>query len=99
MNYKEIKQSFDNLMGSAIIMSADDLRTVIGEQVKSIVATITTKEDENELIGTAEACKILGVCPRTMQRYRDLHLFKVSMRGPHKALYRKEEILAFRNNY
>lgn len=50
----------------------------------------------DDLIGTAEACKILGCSSRTLQRYRDRKCFTVIMRGPHKALYHRSEILAFR---
>lgn len=54
----------------------------------------TSRKDE--LIGTNEACKILGICARTMQRYRDARYFTVIKRGPHKALYYRHEIEAFR---
>ncbi len=50
----------------------------------------------DELIGTKEACRILGCCPKTMQSYRNRKLFRVVMRGPKKAMYYKSEILAFR---
>lgn len=52
--------------------------------------------DEDELIGTKEACRILGCCSKTMQSYRNRKLFRVVMRGPKKAMYYKSEILAFR---
>lgn len=55
------------------------------------------EEKPVELIGTAEACKILGIGSRTMQRYRDRKCFTVIMRGPHKALYYRHEIEAFRD--
>lgn len=61
-------------------------------------AHVQDKEEKPvELIGTAEACKILGVKERTMQRYRDRRCFTVIMRGPHKALYYRHEIEAFRD--
>lgn len=58
--------------------------------------SINAHADEDELIGTKEACLILGCCPKTMQSYRNRKLFRVVMRGPKKAMYFKSEILAFR---
>ena len=61
---------------------------------------LTEQQDtpaKDELIGTAEACEILGCSSRTLQRYRDRKCFTVIMRGPHKALYHRSEILAFRD--
>lgn len=56
----------------------------------------TYAKEDDELIGTKEACKILGCVPKTMASYRSRKLFRVVMRGPKKALYYKSEILAFR---
>lgn len=61
-------------------------------------AATNNKREEDDLIGTAEACKILGIGPRTMQRYRDRKCFSVIKRGPHKALYYRNEIEAFRDS-
>ena len=58
--------------------------------------SINAHADEDELIGTREACRILGCCSKTMQSYRNRKLFRVVMRGPKKAMYYKSEILAFR---
>lgn len=62
-----------------------------------MAATNNTREEDG-LIGTTEACKILGIGPRTMQRYRDRKCFSVIKRGPHKALYYRHEIEAFRDS-
>lgn len=59
-------------------------------------SSINARTDEDELIGTKEACRILGCCSKTMQSYRNRKLFRVVMRGPKKAMYYKSEILAFR---
>lgn len=59
--------------------------------------SINAHADEDELIGTKEACRILGCCSKTMQSYRNRKLFQVIMRGPRKALYYKSSILAFRD--
>jgi hypothetical protein len=64
--------------------------------VKMSNTSINARADEDELIGTKEACKILGCVPKTMASYRSRKLFRVVMRGPKKALYYKSEILAFR---
>ena len=85
-----------------IVMSADELRQILEDFVARLMAMQEGKrvqtQDEDELIGTAEACRILGCSTRTMQRYRDSKLFNITMRGPHKALYYRSEILAFREN-
>lgn len=59
--------------------------------------SINARAEGGELIGTKEACQILGCCPKTMQSYRNRKLFRVVMRGPKKAMYYKSEILAFRD--
>ena len=60
-------------------------------------SSFASMSEEDELIGTKEACKILGCVPKTMASYRSRKLFRVVMRGPKKALYYKSEILAFRD--
>lgn len=92
-------------MKEAIIMDVNEFESRVKKAVEEALVkllpdllntSINTREDD-DLIGTAEACKILGIGPRTMQRYRDRKCFNVVMRGPHKALYYRSEILAFRN--
>ena len=92
-------------MKEAIIMDVNEFESRVKKAVEEALVkllpdllntSINTREDD-DLIGTAEACKILGIGPRTMQRYRDRKCFNVVMRGPHKALYYRNEILAFRN--
>ena len=92
-------------MKEAIIMDVNDFESRVKKAVEEALVkllpdllntSINTRE-KDELIGTAEACKILGIGPRTMQRYRDRKCFNVVMRGPHKALYYRSEILAFRD--
>ena len=73
---------------------ADLLATKL--EVKIGHTSINAHADEDELIGTKEACRILGCCSKTMQSYRNRKLFRVVMRGPKKAMYYKSEILAFR---
>lgn len=79
-----------------------ELEGIIKKAIADVMAehlmepTNSTRE-KDELIGTAEACKILGCCPRTMQNYRDSKLFSVVKVGPHKALYYRSEIEAFRD--
>lgn len=68
------------------------------EILPQMLSTSNNTREEDELIGTAEACRLLGgISSRTMQRYRDRNCFNVVMRGPHKALYYRSEILAFRD--
>ena len=64
--------------------------------VKMANTSINARAEEDELIGTKEAARILGCGTRTMAAYRAKKLFRVVMRGPKKALYYKSEILAFR---
>ena len=89
-----------------INIDEDRIKDIVMEAVKEALtqagvggcAHVQDKgEKPVELIGTAEACEILGVKERTMQRYRDRRCFTVIMRGPHKALYYRHEIEAFRD--
>lgn len=79
-----------------------ELEGIIKKAVADVLAehltgcTNNTRE-KDDLIGTVEACRILGCCSRTMQRYRDRKLFSVIKVGPHKALYYRSEIEAFRD--
>ena len=81
-----------------IVISADNLLQLLKDFFLPLIEKNQkeSKPDPDELIGTAEASKILGCHPRTLQHYRNRKLFNVIMRGPHKALYYKSEILAFR---
>jgi hypothetical protein len=86
-----------------ITIELSELEALIKKAVAEAIAehqlaiTSNNTRECSELIGTAEACKILGCCARTMQRYRDLRCFSVIMRGPKKALYYRREIEAFRD--
>lgn len=78
------------------------LRKAVSDEVTRIISsgqfpTPYNTHEEDSLIGSAEACEILGCSSRTLQRYRDRKCFTVIMRGPHKALYHRSEILAFRD--
>ena len=64
--------------------------------VKMANTSINARANEDELIGTKEACKILGCGTRTMASFRAKKLFRVVMRGPRKALYFRRDIEAFR---
>ena len=80
-----------------IVMSADSLLKLLQEFFLPLLRDKETEPPkQDELIGTSDACKILGCCPRTMQRYRDLKLFPIIMNGPHKALYYRKDIEEFR---
>ena len=92
-------------MKEALIIDANEFDSRVKKAVEEtlvkllpeLLSTSINTREEDDLIGTAEACKILGVKPRTMQNYRDRKCFSVIMRGPHKALYYRSEILAFRD--
>jgi len=84
----------ENQIG-AIVKKA--VAAALAEYFSNGVPSSNNTREKDELIGTAEACKILGCCPRTMQNYRDSKLFTVVKVGPHKALYYRSEILAFRD--
>ena len=81
-----------------VVISADSLLQLLKDFFLPLIENSQKgqSQDPNELIGTAEACKILGCCPKTMQSYRNRKLFNVVMRGPKKALYYRSEVLAFR---
>jgi len=85
-----------------IIIKASELEMLIKKAVAEAwdrcqISTSIHSHEEDQLIGTKEACKILGCCPRTMQNYRDRKCFRVVMRGSKKALYYRSDILAFRD--
>ena len=87
-------------------LTPEELRAILNEELDKRFGPIPSTPpatsiknahaDEDELIGTKEACRILGCCSKTMQSYRNRKLFRVVMRGPKKAMYYKSEILAFR---
>lgn len=90
--------ALNKLKDAILIVSAEDLKQAIRECLQEQFSHMNdnpTKQDE--LIGTPEACRILGCCPRTMQRYRDMRLFPFKRVGPHKVLYFKKDIEAFRD--
>lgn len=58
--------------------------------------SINAHADEDELISTKEACRILACGERTLQRYRSARLLNVTYRGPHRCFYVRSEVLAFR---
>ena len=91
--------AFNKLKDAIIIVSAEDLKQAIRECLQEQFSSMNNSPQQDELIGTNEACKILGCSPRTMQRYRDLRLFPFKRVGPHKALYFKKDIEAFRDNH
>ena len=91
--------AFNKLKDAIIIVSADDLKQAIRECLQEQFSLINKSPEQDVLIGTKEACKILGCSTRTMQRYRDLRLFPFKRVGPHKALYFKKDIEAFRDNH
>lgn len=79
----------------------EKIRKAVSDALKNYfpkgMPTSNNAREEDQLIGTDEACKILGCCSRTMQNYRDRKCFSVVKVGPHKALYYRSEILAFRD--
>ena len=88
--------------GKYILIETSEIKALLKQVVAEALAerpidTSINVREEDELIGTAEACKILGCCSRTMQNYRDRKCFNVVKVGPHKALYYRSEILAFRD--
>ena len=87
-----------------ITMTEMDLEDLLQRTVRETVSkmikcgfTSNNTREEDELIGTAEACELLGgISDRTMQRYRNGKYFRVVKFGPKKAMYYRSEILAFR---
>lgn len=88
--------------GKYILIETSEIKALLKQAVAEALAerpidTTINAREEDQLIGTDEACKILGCCSRTMQNYRDRKCFSVVKVGPHKALYYRSEILAFRD--
>lgn len=82
-----------------VVISADNLLQLLKDFFLPLIENRQkqAEDDPDELIGTAEASKILGCSPRTIARYRAMGLFNVVMRGPKKALYYRSEVIAFRD--
>ena len=91
----EAKITIDTSLIEAAIKKA--VASVLAEYFPNATTTSNNTRKDDELIGTTEACRILGCCSRTMQRYRDGKYFTVVMVGPKKAMYYRSEILAFRD--
>lgn len=85
-------------------IEAAELEALVKKAVAEALAehqkhtSINTRE-EDDLIGTSEACRILGCSTRTMQNYRDGKLFPFIKVGPHKAMYYRKDIEAFRDSH
>ena len=82
------------------VLMEEDIRRIFREEFKRFITSTpsagTHTEEEDELIGTAEAARLLGCSTRTIATFRSRGLWQVVMRGPKKAMYYKSEILAFR---
>ena len=64
--------------------------------VKMGLSSLNARAEENELISTKEACRILACCERTLQRYRAARLVTIVYRGPHRCYYYRDEIMSLR---
>lgn len=87
--------------GKYIVLDADsldELADLIADRLNAKMShtSINARAEEDDLIDSKEACRILACCERTLQRYRSAHLLNVTYRGPHRCLYVRSEVLAFR---
>lgn len=86
-------------------LTPDEFRQILNEELdkrfgpvgssRSIPPTSARTEDD-ELVGTAEAARILGCSTRTIAAHRSRRLYSVVFLGPHKAMYYRSELEAFR---
>lgn len=83
----------------------DELRAMFNEELDKrfgpigscrSIPSASARTEEDELVGTAEAARILGCSPRTLASYRSRRLISVVFLGPHKAMYYRSQLEAFR---
>ena len=87
--------------GKYIVLDANslnELADLIADRLnaKTGHTSINARAEEDELVDSKEACRILACCERTLQRYRSARLLNVIYRGPHRCFYVRSEVLAFR---
>lgn len=88
--------------GKYIVLDAnslDELADLIADRLnaKTGHTSINARAEEDELVDSKEACRILACCERTLQRYRASRLVTVIYRGPHRCYYFREELLSLRD--
>ena len=101
----EIYASMDKKSFIVREVEFNDLAEAVAEKViammKDSIALTSSKnargEDDESLISTKEACRILACGERTLQRYRASRLVSVIYRGPHRCFYYRDEILSLRD--
>lgn len=83
----------------------EELRAMLNEELDKRFGPIgscrnfspaSARAEEDELVDSKEAARILGCTTRTIASYRARKLFRVVFRGPHKAMYWRSELEAFR---
>ena len=87
------------------VLTEEDIRRIFNEELdkrfgpapSKRVTTSDAAREEEDLICTKEACRILACCERTLQRYRASRLVTVIYRGPHRCYYYRSEIVALRD--
>ena len=93
--------------GKYIIIDAESLNEIAQMTATTVVAMlkdsallssiINARAEEDELVDSKEACRILACCERTLQRYRASRLVTVIYRGPHRCYYFRDELLSLRD--
>lgn len=73
------------------ILTPEDIRKILNEELDRRFGSVTAaqqqtiimsaREEDDELIDTKEACRILGCCAKTMQTYRNRKLFRAIIRS------------------
>lgn len=80
------------------ILTEEDIRRIFREELQRFSTSISAasaRTEEDELVDSKEAARILGCTTRTLASYRSRRLISVTFLGPHKAMYWKSELEAF----
>ncbi len=88
------------MVNTALIVPPDEWEEVKKSlaEIKSRLAENSAEEFSNEILTSEEARKILGICPRTWQLYRDKHLIDFSQIG-RKVYVKRSDLNEFMANY
>lgn len=86
-------------------LTPEEFRLILNEELdkrfgpvgssRSIPPT-SARTEEDELVDSKEAARILGCTTRTIAAHRSRRLYSVVFLGPHKAMYYRSELEAFR---
>ena len=92
---KETKSQLQTLQDSLVILSVDDLRTIMYEILHEYQESHKTNPAD-EYLSSKEVCQLLHISPRTFQRYRDRRIIPFHQRGRFITV-KRSDLEAFQN--